>query len=181
MRWFRKAAEQGDAAAQNSLGFMYEEGRGGGAGRRRGGALVPQGRRAGRRHGAEQARCHVREGRGGLAQDEAEAVRWYRKAAEQGDAAAQYNLGWMYERAGAAGARTRPRRCGGTARPPSRATPRRSKHSRASATAVEPLPSTFLVIMEHAGFTAGRGTAGRRLPCGLPRQPRCSPDRQHRR
>lgn len=23
-------------------------------------------------------------------------MEWYRKAAEQGDAAAQYNLGWMY-------------------------------------------------------------------------------------
>ena len=28
LRWFRKAAEQGDAEAQHYLGFMYEEGRG---------------------------------------------------------------------------------------------------------------------------------------------------------
>ena len=28
-RWFRKAAEQGDAEAQYNLGFMYETGRGG--------------------------------------------------------------------------------------------------------------------------------------------------------
>jgi TPR repeat protein len=27
---------------------------------------------------------------------DAEAVRWYRKAAEQGNAAGQTNLGWMY-------------------------------------------------------------------------------------
>jgi len=32
----------------------------------------------------------------GLKQDHAEAVRWYRKAAEQGHAGAQYNLGVMY-------------------------------------------------------------------------------------
>ncbi|MFO7642063.1 MAG: serine/threonine-protein kinase, partial [Candidatus Competibacteraceae bacterium] len=34
--------------------------------------------------------------RRGVAQDDAEAVRWYRRAAEQGDAEAQANLGWMY-------------------------------------------------------------------------------------
>jgi hypothetical protein len=28
--------------------------------------------------------------------DEAEAVRWYRKSAEQGYPQAQYDLGWMY-------------------------------------------------------------------------------------
>ncbi|WP_051141059.1 tetratricopeptide repeat protein [Azospirillum brasilense] len=33
----------------------------------------------------------------GVSQDDAEAVRWYRLAAEQGDATAQTNLGWMYD------------------------------------------------------------------------------------
>ena len=32
----------------------------------------------------------------GVRQDDAQAVQWYRKAAEQGDAEAQYNLGVMY-------------------------------------------------------------------------------------
>jgi TPR repeat protein len=32
----------------------------------------------------------------GVAQDYKEAVNWYRKAAEQGDERAQYNLGVMY-------------------------------------------------------------------------------------
>ena len=36
------------------------------------------------------------EGRG-VAKDDAEAVRWYRKAADQGMASAQYNLGVMYD------------------------------------------------------------------------------------
>ena len=36
-------------------------------------------------------------GRNGYRQDYAEAVRWYRKAAEQGYAKAQGSLGWMYE------------------------------------------------------------------------------------
>ena len=33
----------------------------------------------------------------GVPQDYAEAVKWYRLAAEQGDVAAQYNLGIMYD------------------------------------------------------------------------------------
>jgi TPR repeat protein len=32
----------------------------------------------------------------GVPRDNAEAVKWYSKAAEQGDANAQYNLGLMY-------------------------------------------------------------------------------------
>ena len=36
-------------------------------------------------------------GQGGLAQDDAEAVKWYRRAAEQGVAYAQKRLGLMYE------------------------------------------------------------------------------------
>jgi len=32
----------------------------------------------------------------GVAKDEAEAVKWYRKAADQGFANAQFNLGYMY-------------------------------------------------------------------------------------
>ena len=32
-----------------------------------------------------------------MERDDTEAVRWYRRAAEQGDVLAQYNLGWMYE------------------------------------------------------------------------------------
>ena len=34
----------------------------------------------------------------GVPEDDAEAVRWYRLAADQGHADAQYNLGWMYDR-----------------------------------------------------------------------------------
>jgi TPR repeat protein len=37
------------------------------------------------------------EGGRGVAKDDAQAVAWYRKTAEQGNADAQYNLGLMYE------------------------------------------------------------------------------------
>jgi TPR repeat protein len=33
----------------------------------------------------------------GVAQDYGEAMRWYRKAADQGNASAQTNIGWLYE------------------------------------------------------------------------------------
>ena len=33
----------------------------------------------------------------GVPQDYKEALKWYRLSAEQGDADAQYNLGWMYD------------------------------------------------------------------------------------
>ena len=32
----------------------------------------------------------------GVPEDDKEALKWYRLAAEQGHAKAQYNLGWMY-------------------------------------------------------------------------------------
>ena len=45
----------------------------------------------------------------GVPQDYAEAVKWYRLAADQGDARAQNNLGVMYAN-GRASRRTTPRR-----------------------------------------------------------------------
>ena len=59
MRWYRKAADQGTAFAQNKIGFQYQMGQ-------------------------------------GVAQDYSEAIRWYRKAADQGDAVAQNNIGCLY-------------------------------------------------------------------------------------
>ena len=81
VKWYRKAAKQGHANAQNHLGYLYDCGR-----------PVPQ-------DDAEAAK-RVRsvptvepEARRSKA---AEAVKWYRKAAEQGLALAQFNLGVMY-------------------------------------------------------------------------------------
>jgi TPR repeat protein len=37
-------------------------------------------------------------GRGGVRQDYVEAVKWYLKAADQGEAVGQVNLGLMYDR-----------------------------------------------------------------------------------
>ena len=98
LRLLRPLADQDNAKAQFTLGFMYEEGRG-----------VPQDYaealkwyRKAADQGAADARVTLgvmyATGRG-VPQDYAEALKWYRKAADQGAADAQFNLGIMYEKA----------------------------------------------------------------------------------
>ena len=95
IRGFRKAAEQGNAAGQVSLGHAYAEGRG-----------APQDHQEALkwyRKAAEQgyvpAQIHLGtmyfEGRI-VPQSDQESVKWFRKAADQGDALGQFNLGHMY-------------------------------------------------------------------------------------
>ena len=94
---FFKAAEQGNANAQNNLGWMYDKGRG----------VTQDYVEAVKwyRKAAEQGHANAqnylgvmyRDGRG-VAQSDAEAAKWYRKAAEQGEMYAQNNLGWMYDK-----------------------------------------------------------------------------------
>jgi TPR repeat protein len=96
-KWFRKAAEQGDADAQTDLGLMYDNGEG-----------VAQDYVEARKwylKAAEQndplaqnnLASMYHSGDGGP-QDNVEALKWYRKAAEQGIAAAQFNLGAIYDK-----------------------------------------------------------------------------------
>jgi S1-C subfamily serine protease len=95
VKWYRKAADQGDAVAQNNLGACYDNGQG-----------VPQDHAAAVRwfrSAAEQGFAGAQYGLGvcyangrGVPQDDVEAVKWWRKAAEQGDAQAQHNLGCCY-------------------------------------------------------------------------------------
>ena len=127
----RARAEQGDAAAQNALGFRYRTGRG-----------VPQDDvEAVRwfRLAAEQGDADAQfflggmyaTGRGVL-QDHVEAVRWSRLAAEQGHAGGQYNLGWMY-RDGQGVVQDEAEAVRWFRLRPSRDTPRRSTTSRSEA------------------------------------------------
>jgi TPR repeat protein len=81
---WRPLAEKGDAAAQYSIGFMYDQGKG-----------VPQDyAEAARwfRKAADQGDARAQYSIGfmyaqgqGVPQDHAEAARWYRKAADQGN------------------------------------------------------------------------------------------------
>jgi TPR repeat protein/CHAT domain-containing protein len=94
-RWYRRAAQQGNASAQFNLGLMYYDGDG----------VVQDEDEAVRwyRMAAEQGDASAQNSLGwvyehgrGVEQDEDEAVRWYRMAAEQGHASAQNSLGGMY-------------------------------------------------------------------------------------
>jgi TPR repeat protein len=95
VNWYRKAAEQGFAGAQNNLAVMYEEGLG-----------VPRDyseaakwyRRAAEKQDARAQHSlgiMYRDGRG-ITRDFKEAVKWIQKAAEQGHHGAFRDMGEMY-------------------------------------------------------------------------------------
>jgi TPR repeat protein len=91
-KWFRKAADQGNADAQFKLGTMYDSGQG-----------VPRDYAEATkwfRKAAEQGAVAAQYNLGlmyssgqGVPQDFIEAAKWYGKAAEQGHPEAQFNLG----------------------------------------------------------------------------------------
>lgn len=94
-KWFRMAAEQGHAVAQNQLGYCYECGKG----------VLRDNREAvnwymkSADQGDETAQynlgaCYAKGL--GVQQGYEEAGKWITKSAEQGDATAQFNLGFLY-------------------------------------------------------------------------------------
>ena len=96
VKFFRQAAEQGHASAQNKLGYCYRKGYG-----------VPKDDSKAvewYRKAAEQGNAYAQYNLGfcyyngnGVTKDYTKAVEWYRKAAEQGHASAQNYLGLCYE------------------------------------------------------------------------------------
>ena len=107
LKWYRKAADQGCAPAQCDLGFMYDNGHGRKAGLRCGRPVVSQGGRARQLAPAQSNLGVMYENGRGVEKDPAQAVQWYRKAAEQGYALGQDQLGYMYS-AGRALSKTPP-------------------------------------------------------------------------
>jgi uncharacterized protein len=99
-KWYRKAAEQGNAIAQNKLGELYE------SGQDASGHGVPRDIDESfkwYRMSAEQGYPLAQVSLGwmynsglGAPQNFKEVVKWTRKAADQGDAEGQYLLGWRY-------------------------------------------------------------------------------------
>jgi S1-C subfamily serine protease len=95
VKWYRKAADQGNANARHNLANMYNTGDG-----------VPKDSTEAAkwyRKAAEQGDANAQDNLGvkyssgdGVPKDSAEAVKWFRKAAELGYADAQYNLAVMY-------------------------------------------------------------------------------------
>jgi uncharacterized protein len=95
VKWFRKAAEQGDAIAQYNLALMYRDGEG----VTQDDAEAVKWFRKAAEQGVANAQYNLalRYDKGkGVTQDYAEAAKWFRKAAKQGNASAQSNLGVMY-------------------------------------------------------------------------------------
>ena len=93
---YRKAAEQGYADAQFSLGICYAEGDGVAQDK----AEAVKWYRKAAEQGYARAQFNLGvsyESGDGVAQDKAEGVKWYRKAAEQGYARAQFSLALCYE------------------------------------------------------------------------------------
>jgi S1-C subfamily serine protease len=92
VRWYQKAAEQGEALAQYNLGVLYANG----IGVQKDAAEAVRWYRRAAEQGDAIAQFNLgtmyRKGEG-IAKDPEEAAHWYRKAAEQGLASAQYNLG----------------------------------------------------------------------------------------
>jgi TPR repeat protein len=94
VRLFKLAADQGNATISATCASVALAGW---AGRARGCRALQARRLPGNANGANQARRDVRGWpRRGLAQDEREAVRLYKLAANQGNALGQNNLGMMY-------------------------------------------------------------------------------------
>ena len=95
VKWYRKAAEQNYALAQNKLAGCYYKGEG----------VAKDHVEAAKwyRKAAEQNNADAQSNLGacyglgkGVTEDEVEAVKWFRKAAEQNYANAQFNLGSCY-------------------------------------------------------------------------------------
>lgn len=89
-------ADQGDPAAKNLLGMMYELGKGVPQDLARSVSYYRQGAEQGDRYAQYNLAVSFDSGTG-VPLNYREAVRWYRRAANQGVSAAQYDLGVMLE------------------------------------------------------------------------------------
>jgi|GEM_PF-1229637 len=94
--WYLKAADQGFPDAQYRLGYMYEKGIGADRDIQHAVQLYRSAASAGYPDAENLLGILLATGSDGVPQDDAEAVVWYRKAADHGLAKAQKNLGDMY-------------------------------------------------------------------------------------
>ncbi len=88
-KWYRKAADQGDAAAKYKLGLLKK--RADRVAKAKSDAANPENAEAQYKLG----RCYLYGW--GVGKNNSEAVKWFRKAAENGLAAAQYHSGMCYD------------------------------------------------------------------------------------
>ena len=96
VKWFRNAAEQGHAAAQNSLAICYDKG----IGTAQNQPEAVNWWRIAAENGDAAAQVSFGDcldTGNGVTEDSSEAAKWFRAAAEQGHAAAQFKLGICYD------------------------------------------------------------------------------------
>ena len=85
LEWYEKAAEQGHAHAQNSLGVKYDKGEGLPQDAAKAVEWFQKAAEQGDADAQNSARPHAQQGEG-VPMEAGKAVEWYEKAAEQGDA-----------------------------------------------------------------------------------------------
>ncbi|MGL6188451.1 MAG: tetratricopeptide repeat protein, partial [Holosporales bacterium] len=91
-RWYRKAAEQGDASAQFNLGFILARGEGVTKDLKKAVPLIQKEVEKG--HGLARYNLGLMYDNGkSVGKELKEAEKWYRKAVDQEHAEAQFNLG----------------------------------------------------------------------------------------
>ena len=96
VEWYTKAAEQGDAMAQNTLARCYKNGEGVAKDLNKSVAWYTKAAEQGDVT-AQNTLAQCYENGEGVAIDLVKAAYWYKKVAEQGDATAQLNIGLCYE------------------------------------------------------------------------------------
>ena len=95
IKWYRKAAEKGDAQAQCALGQSYMEGEGVAQNKVTAFKWYRKAAEQGLARGQMFLGYRYYHGKGTV-QNYVEALKWWSKAAEQGQVESQHNLGWMY-------------------------------------------------------------------------------------
>jgi TPR repeat protein len=99
VKWYRKAADKGDAEAMHGLAEMYADGKG--VAKSPGEAFNWLRKAAEKGYAPSQYAVGLYYSTGkGVKKNEKEAIAWYRKAADQGNTLAQYTLSGIHARGG---------------------------------------------------------------------------------
>ena len=96
IKWYKRAADKGDAISQLNLGYLYQKGLGTQPNYRMAIQYYKMAAQQGNIHAqCNLANCYMYGTKNVL--DEKAAIKWYLRAAENGSAEAQYNLGICYD------------------------------------------------------------------------------------
>lgn len=93
---YRQAAELGSSEGMNTVGFMYQNGRGVAQDYAEAVNWYKKAIDSGNGHAMNQLGWLYQNGFG-VTQDYAEAMAWFRRSVDTGNATAMYNVGWLYQ------------------------------------------------------------------------------------